>query len=870
MKTASIIFCIIASGIFACAAHANIITNADFESGGYAPFWSAKNAASLGLMAVSNGANHTGGGTYALRVSGRTGSSGSQAGPTANITSGLTAQGSGKTWTTRVWVKLDAYASVRVMVQHAVNSIALPPLIFAECVVLTPGTWVQVTGTQTLSWSGTLTQAQIYLEIEQLQRSNSSIPAAQSRFPDYWLDDISVDLDDDGDSLLNSEESTDHVQMTISFADNADSDSDGIPDDFERKFPTALDPRNATDAALDFDHDGWSNIEEYTTATDPADALSLPALSDPEATLAARALHRYLIHLAATGRHLVGQMVGDVATDYAPYVDGLANLPGGGGRYPAVLGLAPEGFTAPLDFATDAQTAAQYVAAGGIITLNWQIYNPWVKSDSTFGNANYIGTATDNYRVDILGLVATNGVGVTTNSPASNLAARAALLDWCDQTATLLKQHLPGVPILMRPFHEMNGGWFWWGHRTREEYTALWTLVRDRFVTYHDMHNLLWVCSASGNEHVPLSAFGSGTSVEYYYPGDGLVDVVGAHFYENFTSPFDVDRVWARHPKILAMPEFGSALSTRMSSGFDNRWVINAIRTRMPRVAYFTCWNSWTNHDDDDNNPVTNSGNDDAYPLLPDTPTHKYIAIAENGYAAALLADPGVVTRDEVAFMPPASLGANAESSTGFALAWPSVTGNTGYRIEISTTGAPDSWTTSTSTAPNIAAATLGGFTPKSTCYFRIRSLFGSDDTLPTDAINATTWSHLQQWKNDTLGDFAAPDYADADADGLVNLLEYGFCTHPLTTSQAPTHSVVNVSGSNYLALTFRRRVAPSDVSVIVEATSDLLHGPWLPEPVLFGTPVDNGDGTETVIFRDIIPTGGVPSRFLRLRMTLP
>ena len=94
--------------------------------------------------------------------------------------------------------------------------------------------------------------------------------------------------------------------------------------------------------------------------------------------------------------------------------------------------------------------------------------------------------------------------------------------------------------------------------------------------------------------------------------------------------------------------------------------------------------------------------------------------------------------------------------------------------------------------------------------------------------------------------------------------------THPLTMSQAPTHSVANVSGSNYLALTFRRRVAPSDVSVIVEATSDLLHGPWLPEPVPFGTPVDNGDGTETVIFHDIIPTGSVPSRFLRLRMTLP
>ncbi|NBV85797.1 MAG: hypothetical protein EBS01_05950, partial [Verrucomicrobia bacterium] len=62
------------------AARANIITNADFESGGYSPFWTVKNSSSLGAMSVSNGANHTTGGTYALRVSGRTGSSGSQAG----------------------------------------------------------------------------------------------------------------------------------------------------------------------------------------------------------------------------------------------------------------------------------------------------------------------------------------------------------------------------------------------------------------------------------------------------------------------------------------------------------------------------------------------------------------------------------------------------------------------------------------------------------------------------------------------------------------------------------------------------------------------------------------------------------------------
>lgn len=369
---------------------------------------------------------------------------------------------------------------------------------------------------------------------------------------------------------------------------------------------------------------------------------------------------------------------------------------------------------------------------------------------------------------------------------------------------------------------------------------------------------------------MPLSPFGSGTPVDYYYAGDSVVDIVGAHFYDNFTSPFDVDRVWARHPKILSMPEFGSAKSTRMTSSFDNLSVIDAIRTRMPRVAYFTCWNSWTNHDDDDNNPTTPSNNDDADPMTQDAPTHKYIAIVENQHAADLLADTGVVTRDEVAYMPPVSLAASAVSSTGFALSWPGVVNNTGYRIEVSTTGAPNAWTTAATTATSTGTSTLAGFTPATARYFRIRTLFGSDDTLPTDAISATTWSIFQQWKNDTLGNFAAPDLADDDGDGLVTLLEYGLGTHPLTASQPPAHSLVNDSGAKYLALTFQRRVGPSGVSTIIEATSDLINGPWLPEPVQFGIPLDNGNGTETVTYRDIIPIGSAPARFLRLRIHLP
>ncbi len=46
-----------------------------------------------------------------------------------------------------------------------------------------------------------------------------------------------------------------------------DSDSDGMPDAWEKKFN--LDPQNAADSALDRDGDGYTNIEEFINGTDP-------------------------------------------------------------------------------------------------------------------------------------------------------------------------------------------------------------------------------------------------------------------------------------------------------------------------------------------------------------------------------------------------------------------------------------------------------------------------------------------------------------------------------------------------------------------------------------------------------------------------
>ncbi|HKJ68081.1 MAG TPA: pectate lyase, partial [bacterium] len=55
-----------------------------------------------------------------------------------------------------------------------------------------------------------------------------------------------------------------------SIAPPADSDADGMPDEWEKKYDfDAWDPK---DGPLDRDGDGYTNIEEYLNDTDPGEA----------------------------------------------------------------------------------------------------------------------------------------------------------------------------------------------------------------------------------------------------------------------------------------------------------------------------------------------------------------------------------------------------------------------------------------------------------------------------------------------------------------------------------------------------------------------------------------------------------------------
>lgn len=115
-----------------------------------------------------------------------------------------------------------------------------------------------------------------------------------------------------------------------------------------------------------------------------------------------------------------------------------------------------------------------------------------------------------------------------------------------DIVSNLLKQAQDsGVPVLWRPLHEAEGGWFWWGAKGGVACKKLWYLVYDRMTRHHKLNNLIWVWNSYGGEE-------KGN----WYPGDSVVDII-AWDYERSTSWSNYQKLFANNGKAFALGEEG-------------------------------------------------------------------------------------------------------------------------------------------------------------------------------------------------------------------------------------------------------------------------------------------------------------------------
>lgn len=97
-----------------------------------------------------------------------------------------------------------------------------------------------------------------------------------------------------------------------------------------------------------------------------------------------------------------------------------------------------------------------------------------------------------------------------------------------------------GFPIVFRPFHEMNGNWFWWGsdNCTPAEYIKLFRLTVD-YLRDNKINNLLYAWSVNVDP-----AF-------EYYPGDDYVDILGLDSYEPGIAPWNKDNKLVKSLQVI-------------------------------------------------------------------------------------------------------------------------------------------------------------------------------------------------------------------------------------------------------------------------------------------------------------------------------
>jgi mannan endo-1,4-beta-mannosidase len=185
------------------------------------------------------------------------------------------------------------------------------------------------------------------------------------------------------------------------------------------------------------------------------------------------------------------------------------------GKYPAVFGQ-DFGFDHPgawdgINFRQNiVDEAIRRHHEGFVITLMWHAVRPIEEEPVTFAECIQ-GKVSDAEWLDLI-------------TPGTRIHER-----WkcqVDVIAWFLRQlRDAGVPVLWRPYHEMNGGWFWWGKKKGPQgYRQLYRQLYERFSVFHGLNNLLWVFNA--NElNVNVDPYAD------FYPGADVVDVLATDVY---------------------------------------------------------------------------------------------------------------------------------------------------------------------------------------------------------------------------------------------------------------------------------------------------------------------------------------------------
>lgn len=260
------------------------------------------------------------------------------------------------------------------------------------------------------------------------------------------------------------------------------------------------------------------------------------------------------------------------------YEEGRSDIKDVTGDYPAVYGweLGRIEIDSPVNldsvpFDKMKHFIREGYERGGVITISWHLNNP------------------------LTGKTAWDPAPGTVASILPGGDKHALYKTWLNKVADFLGQ-LKGkngefIPIIFRPFHELNGHWFWWGkaHCTPAEFIALWKFTIAYLRDEKKLHHLLIAFNTD--------RFKSASDYLERYPGNDWTDIVGFDIYqrdpvnENFIKEFGqilstLESIAKEKNKIPALTEFGYFGLP------DSTWWTSTFwpTIRAHRISYALAW----------------------------------------------------------------------------------------------------------------------------------------------------------------------------------------------------------------------------------------------------------------------------------------
>ena len=293
----------------------------------------------------------------------------------------------------------------------------------------------------------------------------------------------------------------------------------------------------------------------------PATRAAEPA--NPQATPATRRVLDYFHELSARkeGRRILSGQFSDFGNGANLRL--MERIHEKTGHWPALIGVDYADFSrGSLTTKVPNQVAIEYWKQGGLVTVMAHMYNP----------ANPKGGGLRDTGVILAELLEE---GTDTNRR------------WKEQldlmAGGLQELKAAGVVVLWRPFHEMNGGWFWWGAKDPDTFIRVWRHMFDDFTKTRKLDNLLWVY---GPNH--------GQNTAKYYAGDRFVDLIGLDAYTDFVDPEHIkgyEEIVAL-PKPFGFTEYGPYGSRNPPGDYDYRRFLAGLEQHFPKTCFFMSWNA--------------------------------------------------------------------------------------------------------------------------------------------------------------------------------------------------------------------------------------------------------------------------------------